>query len=100
MSRDQTQPIPLLVRGDTRTMLEADTANEVIRTLNNVVSLRVEIVYSGNSRIEIARENAVLVISTKDIDLGSIDGSKGGNNALTSLISCLKNIFTVRDSTT
>lgn len=98
MSRDT--PIMPLVRGDTRSMLETTTANEVIGALNNVLAMRVRIVKSGNSRLEISDENAVLVISTKDIDLGVIQGSKGGNAAIGSLITALTSTFKVTDQTT
>jgi hypothetical protein len=98
MSREG--PIQPLTRGDTRTLLQADTANELIGQVNNILNLRVQIVNSGNSRMEISGENAVLVISTRDIDLGVITGSAGGNAALASLLANLANTFRVDDRTT
>jgi hypothetical protein len=95
-----TFPIHELTKGETRSLLEADTANELIRSVNKVLTVQVRIVTSGGSRLEIADENAVLIVSTKDILLGTISGSKGSNAALTSLISALKNTFALNDTTT
>lgn len=59
--------IPLLVAGDTRTLLEAKTANELVTVLNRIMSMDVKWVASGNSRFEISGENAVLILSTADM---------------------------------
>jgi len=80
--------------------LEANFANTVIGAVNKVLTLEVRIVTSGSSRVEIADENAELVVSTKDIQLGTISGSKGSNTALTSLMTALKSVFSVNDTTT
>ena len=78
-----------------------DAARQAVRTLNNItVRLQVKLVASGGSSLTVGPDNAILTISTRDIHLGTLTGSKASNAALTSLIAALKSVFTVSDSTT
>ena len=70
-----------------------------VRGLNKLLTLRVVVAKSGGSSLLIGDEEAVLTISTKDINLGSVTGSKGGNAALSSLMTVLGQTFTISDST-
>lgn len=93
-------PIPPFIKGDTRSLLEANTANEVVRNLNKVLTVEIRFVNTGGSKMEVSGENAVLFISTKDINLGTLTGSKGSNAALGNLISILSAAFTLNNQTT
>jgi len=79
-----------------------DRANQVVDAVNSLLSLQVKVASAGPSKIQLGStgQPAVLTISTKDIDLGSITGSKGSNAALASLMAALNSKFTVQDSTT
>ena len=72
---------------------------DVVRGVNRLLSLRVRVIAGGASSLLVGENEAVLTISTKDIDLGTVTGSKGGNAALSSLMSALSRVFTVRDTT-
>jgi hypothetical protein len=56
-----------LVKGDTRSLLEADTANEVIQAVNKLITIEVRWVSAGSSRLEVSGQNAVLILSTADM---------------------------------
>lgn len=77
-----------------------DAPREAVQSLNKLIALRVSITTTGASSLLVGDKEAVLTISTKDINLGTITGSKGGNAALASLMSALKRVFTVSDTTT
>lgn len=73
---------------------------EAIRRINLLTgNVQVVITNTGASQLSFTDRNAILTISTKDIDLGTISGSKGANAALSSLMTALKRLFTVTDST-
>lgn len=74
-------------------------ANEVIAQTNKLLELRILVVASGASTLRVGSDVATLTIATKDINLGTITGSKGSNAALTSLLSALKSAFTINDQT-
>lgn len=93
-------PIQPVQRGDTRSLMQTEFANQLIGAVNRTLTMRVQIVNTGNSRFEISGENAVLVISTKDIDIGVVQGAKGGNAALGSLLTALGTTFKITDQTT
>ena len=76
-----------------------EAARETVRGVNRLLSMRVKVTQSGGSSLLIGERDAVLTISTKDIDLGPITGSKAGNAALSSLMAALRRVFTVADST-
>ena len=93
------QPLPLF---NEQAFLQKDwqkTANQIITMYNQLLSLQVKVVSQGVSKLEFGATSATLTISTKDMDLGSITGSKGSNAALTSLLASTAAHFTVRDST-
>lgn len=79
-----------------------DKANQVIDIVNGLAAMQVKVTNAGVSRLDFgtAGQPAVLTISTRDIVLASVTGSKGSNAALASLMSALSVVFTVRDSTT
>ena len=73
---------------------------EAIRRINLLTGkIEVVVTNTGGSQLTFSETNAVLTISTKDIDLGNVTGSKGSNAALTSLMTSLKRVFTVLDTT-
>lgn len=77
-----------------------NAAADTIRRLNLLTTkMQVVVTNTGASGLLFTDSSAVLTISTKDIDLGNLTGSKGSNAALTSLLTSLKRIFTVTDST-
>lgn len=73
---------------------------DAVRAVNRLMALRVVIRASGASSLLIGDNEATLTISTKDIQLGTITGSKAGNAALTSLLAAIARTFTVTDTTT
>lgn len=76
-----------------------EAVSESIDSINKLLAVRVKVIASGSSSLEIGDSTAILTISTKDIDLGTISGAKGGNAALSSVILALKRVFTLTDST-
>lgn len=94
-------PIPEPTNGLVKWAIDnPNAAAETVRRLNLLTTkMQVVVTNTGASNILFTDSGAVLTISTKDIDLGNITGSKGGNAALTSLLTSLKRIFTVTDST-
>jgi hypothetical protein len=81
-------------------MQHPEAPRDTVRAVNKLLAVRVTITQGGTSSLLVGDKEAVLTISTKDINLGSITGSKGSNAALSSLMSALKRVFTVNDSTT
>jgi hypothetical protein len=77
-----------------------DAPRQTVRAVNRLMALRVRVIAGGSSSLLVGDNEAVLTISTKDIDLGTITGSKASNAALASLMSAISRVFTVRDSTT
>ncbi len=61
------QTIKPLIKGDTRTLLDTATAQEVIDILNKLQNLQVRTTKSGGSRLDMSGTNAVLEISTDDL---------------------------------
>lgn len=76
-----------------------DKANEVIDAENKLLRVQIKIVQVGGSRLDIGSDIATLYICTKDIAF-AVTGSRGSNVALKSLITALKGIFNVSDTTT
>lgn len=73
---------------------------EAIRRINLLTGkIEVVVTNTGASQLTFSETNAILTISTKDIDLGTVTGSKGSNAALSSLMTSLKRIFTITDTT-
>lgn len=77
-----------------------EAPRDAVRAVNKLLAVRVTITQGGASSLLVGDKDAVLTISTKDINLGAVTGSKGGNAALASLMSALKRVFTVNDTTT
>jgi hypothetical protein len=98
---NQLTPIPEPTEGALKWSLDnPDAPREAVRRLNTItLKLVISVQPAGGSSLVIGPENAVLTISTKDIDLGTITGSKGSNAALTSLITALKSTFRMIDGT-
>lgn len=88
-------------KGDSVTLLDADKANELIAYVNDL--LVPDIVFTRSAPTSLiyspGRGGVVIQLNTKDIDLGVISGSAGGNAALSSLITALGRTFTVSDQT-
>lgn len=76
-----------------------EAPRDTVRGVNRLMAMRVRIIQGGSSSLLVGDNEAVLTISTKDIDLGTITGSKSSNAALASLMTALKRVFTVSDST-
>jgi hypothetical protein len=61
-------PIPLLKPGDTRTMLDAATANQVIDAINKLQRMRVIVgADNSSSKIESDGDGPVLMVSKADL---------------------------------
>lgn len=74
---------------------------EIFRRVNLLTTnVQVVITNTGASQLAFTEKNAILTISTKDVDLGTVTGSKGSNVALSNLMTALKRIFTITDTTT
>lgn len=73
---------------------------EAIRRLNLLTgNIEVVVTNTGSSGFAFAEKNAILTISTKDIRLGTVTGSKASNAALSSLMTALKTAFSITDTT-
>jgi hypothetical protein len=72
---------------------------ETVGAVNKLLRVRVVVRTAGTSSLLISDSEAVLTISTKDVDLGTITGSKAGNAALTNLLGALRRVFTLTDTT-
>ncbi len=77
-----------------------EAPRDAVRAVNKLMALRVVIRTSGTSSLLIGDNEATLTISTKDIQLGTISGSRGSNAALASVIDSLARTFTITNSTT
>lgn len=82
-------------------MRNPNAVPEAIRRINLLTgNIQVVVTNTGASQLLFTETNAILTISTKDIDLGAISGSKSSNAALTSLLTAFKRVFTITDQTT
>ena len=61
------QPLPPLVKGDTRTLLDTDFGNRVVGVVNKLQTMEVRAANTGTSRIDMSGENAVLVLTRSDL---------------------------------
>ena len=92
------QPV---MRGDaSRTLLDADVANELIATLNALQNMAVTFNRRSLSQVTISGGTATLNINPRDINLGTISGSRDNNAALASTITAIASAFSVTNSTT
>lgn len=61
------RPLPLLKKGDTRTLLDTTTANEVVALLNKLQNLQVRTAATGTSKIDVSGTVAVLTLTRSDL---------------------------------
>lgn len=62
--------IPLLKKGDTRTMLDTETANQLIAGYNKLIDARVvqdPTIPPNQSRVQLSENDAIILVGTKQV---------------------------------
>ncbi len=73
----KNRPLKLLIKDDTRTLLEADVGNELIEALNRLLTSRVQFVTAGSSEIRSSADEAYIAINIADVIAAKLRNKSG-----------------------
>jgi len=116
MGRDASEIVQPVQRGDTRTLLETDFANTLIRAVNRIGTADVSVISNGQSEVIMTDGNCRIVVSLAGAQvggvltgtlpnpafrtIGTVTGSRDGNAAVESLIGLLVSAGLINDQST